>query len=310
MGRSPPTPGNLPTCPATEMDQTPLKLLFVEDDVIAAELLIAQLESSELDCRISVVTTLAGALEELRKIKFDVIVLDLNLPDSHGLDGLELLREESDTPIVVVTALDDEATALEALGKGAQDYLFKGEISTHNLMRSLRYAVERHRLTNSLRELSLLDDLTGLYNRRGFLTLARQQLKVAERMERGAALILADIDNFKRVNDTLGHLEGDKALQSVAGALDHTFRAADIVARWGGDEFVILCLGEERRDIEAAAERLESQLKVEERDYPLEVSVGLHWESPVTASSFDAMLHAADQDLYQQKAARKDSDAP
>lgn len=283
-----------------------LRLLTIEDDPVAAELLEAQLGASSLGCSIERASTMAQALEALAGRSFDVVLLDLMLPDSHGLDGLELLRHEAETPIIVVTSQADESTALEALAKGAQDYLFKGEISTHAIVRSVRYAMERHRLTESLRELSLIDDLTGLYNRRGFSALARQQLKVAERLGSGAALVLADIDDFKMINDKEGHLEGDRALRLVARALEQTFRAADVIARWGGDEFMILGLSEDLEGISKITRRLERGIEeVGKPTYPLRVSLGLYFEVEPTPAALDSMVESADKALYAEKSRRK-----
>lgn len=283
-----------------------VRLLSIEDDPVAAELLAAQLGASSLDCVIQRAASMAQAVEALAGSSFEVVLLDLELPDSHGLDGLELLLHEAETPIIVVTSKADESVALEALAKGAQDYLFKGEVSTHAIVRSVRYAIERHRLTESLRELSLIDELTGLYNRRGFSALARQQLKVAARLRSGAALVIADVDDFKRINDEAGHLEGDRALQVVARSLEHTFRAADVIARWGGDEFVILGLAEDLDAMARIARRLERGIQeFEEVSAPLRVSLGLHFEPRPAPAKLDAMLESADRALYAEKSLRK-----
>lgn len=290
----------------TASEHKPLRLLHIEDDPVASALLEAQLGASSLDCKISIVTSMAQALESLQTGSFDLALLDLMLPDSHGLDGLELLKLEADLPIVVMTSKADESLALEALAKGAQDYLFKGEVSTHTVIRSIRYALERHRLTNSIRELSLIDELSGLYNRRGFVTLAQQQLKVAERLGSGVALLLADIDDFKTVNDTYGHIEGDAAIQTVSAALERSFRAADLIARWGGDEFAVFCMAQDPEHMKAASDRLDAEIaSVEPRSYPLEVSIGLHWEAEAKVDMLDTMLRAADQALYAEKDRRR-----
>lgn len=290
----------------TDSKPKQLRLLSIEDDVVASELLEAQLATSFLDCRIEHASTMSQALELLATRPFDVVLLDLMLPDSHGLDGLELLRMEVEVPIVVVTADADEEKALAALSKGAQDYLFKGEISTHTVIRSIRYAVERHRLTDSLRELSLIDELTGLYNRRGFSTLASQQLKVAERMKSGAVLVLADIDDLKIINDSCGHIEGDRAIEFVAQTLVRAFRASDVVARWGGDEFVVLGLSSDPESITELARRAE--LGIAEHGslkHPVRMSWGMHFEPAPKQNSLEAMLASADAALYCSKADRK-----
>ena len=133
-------------------------------------------------------------------------------------------------------------SATEAVRKGAQDYLIKGNVDGALLVRSIRYAVERKRAEEAIRALSLEDELTGLANRRGFFTLAEQQLKVARRTKTGLFLLFADVDGLKATNDRFGHAEGDRLIRDAARILRATFRDSDIVARIGGDEFVVLMI--------------------------------------------------------------------
>jgi PleD family two-component response regulator len=142
-------------------------------------------------------------LSRLTEGGIDIVLLDLALPDAHGLETLVQLREqEADVPVVVLTGMNDEALAIASLQAGAQDYLRKGQTDSELITRSIRYSIERHRL---LRSASLFDELTGLYNRRGFRTLSEQQLKVAQRAAIDCLLIYIDLDNLKAINDTLGH---------------------------------------------------------------------------------------------------------
>ena len=103
-------------------------------------------------------------------------------------------------------------------------------------------AIERKRMEEEIRSLSLTDELTGLYNRRGFTLLAEQEVKLAHRMNRTMLLFFCDVDNLKGINDTHGHAQGDLALKEVSAILKETFREADILARLGGDEFVVLAV--------------------------------------------------------------------
>ena len=107
------------------------------------------------------------------------------------------------------------------------------------------------------KSLSVIDDLTGLYNRRGFLTLASKQLKLSYRMKQDVTLIFADVDRLKWINDNLGHLEGDSALIGAAGVLRETFRETDIVARMGGDEFAVFMTGADQKFSDTVITRLQ-----------------------------------------------------
>ena len=125
---------------------------------------------------------LTSALKRLSKGGIDLVLLDLSLPDSQGIVTFERTHAfEPDVPIVVLTEVDDEEVGLNTVRGGAQDYLIKGKVGPELLQRSIRYAVERHRLTSALRSLSLIDDLTGLYNDRGFDNLGNHHLRLANR---------------------------------------------------------------------------------------------------------------------------------
>lgn len=133
-------------------------------------------------------------------------------------------------PTVVLAECEDELLAIETLRQGAQDFLAKDKLDRPTLVRSLRYSIERHRLQKNLQSLSLADDLTGLYNRRGFMALAEQHLRMIQR--KGAALLIyLDLDDLKKINDSYGHLEGNRALIVTANVLRACFRQSDILAR-------------------------------------------------------------------------------
>jgi len=119
---------------------------------------------------------------------------------------------------------------------------------------------ERKRLEEDLRSLSLTDDLTGLYNRRGFLFLAEKHGKMAERLDKSMLLFYVDFDGLKRINDDFGHKQGDRALIEIAELLKKTFRREDISARMGGDEFAILSLVDPGQNVEILLDRLEANL--------------------------------------------------
>lgn len=107
-------------------------------------------------------------------------------------------------------------------------------------MKELIARIEHARMHERLHTISLHDDLTGLYNRRGFFTLAEHLLKLAKRQQEGLFMLYADLDDLKKINDTLGHQKGDWALIDTANLLKETFRESDIIARIGGDEFVVM----------------------------------------------------------------------
>jgi PleD family two-component response regulator len=158
--------------------------------------------------RLTHVQRLTAARKHLENNRVDVVLLDLDLSDSQGLDTVRQVHAVAPSvPIVVLSRLDDEARAIQALQEGAQDYLVKCQIGAHLLLRAIRYAIERHRMQAALRSLSLIDDLTGLYNRRGFFTLAEQCLKMSRRNGSAFLMVFLDLDGLKQINDRFGHSE-------------------------------------------------------------------------------------------------------
>jgi diguanylate cyclase (GGDEF)-like protein/PAS domain S-box-containing protein len=166
-------------------------------------------------------------------------------------------------------------------------------------------------LEAKLYALSLYDELTQLYNRRGFMTLADQQIKISKRKKRPLLLIFADVNNFKMINDTYGHAEGDIALRELAAILKQTFRESDIITRMGGDEFVILITsfrsGKESLYLRRLNHNVERFNRSGTRPYVLSISTGVVVFDPATFCSIDELLKDADRSMYERKrAAQKD----
>jgi len=167
----------------------------------------------------------------------------------------------------------------------------------------------REKLEEELLGLSIKDPLTGLHNRRGFLSLVEQQLKISDRNKQGIQLYFADLDGLKWINDTLGHLEGDKALIEAATVFKDTFRTSDIVARLGGDEYAVLAINITENDPELFIERLQflidTRNKQENRKYILSISLGCSYYDPENPCSIDELIARADQLMYKQKQNKK-----
>ncbi|HEY3418778.1 MAG TPA: GGDEF domain-containing protein, partial [Armatimonadota bacterium] len=204
----------------------------------------------------------------------------------------------------------DEYLAVSALQSGAQDYLVKGQTDGALLLRAMRYAFERQRMQSTLRSLSLTDELTGLYNRRGFLTLAEHQLKVAYRMQEPFVLVYLDIDGMKIINDTFGHQAGDQALMETAAILRSTFRESDIIARIGGDEFVVIGLDGTQEQARVLPQRLQAAIDARNdlqgrEGYLLSISIGLVDCQPAAPITIEPLLARADALMYAMKHQKK-----
>lgn len=221
------------------MNEVPIRILLVGEVVDACRLRGLLDTENAAQFHITHATALELAAERLASDAADILLLDLGAKQGQGRAVVQAARAAApDTPMVILAESEDEVLAVEALRLGVQDFLGKEGLGRAALVRSLRYSIERHRLQKSLQNLSLLDDLTGLYNRRGFLALAEQHLRVIQR--KGAALLIyVDLDDLKVINDTHGHLEGNRALIVTANVLRACFRQSDILARLGGDEFCV-----------------------------------------------------------------------
>jgi len=173
---------------------------------------------------------------------------------------------------------------------------------TRPLRRQVR---EREKREEELRAMAITDQLTGLHNRRGFLTLAGQQIKLCDRTRKGAILLYADLDGMKQINDSLGHEAGDRALIEVAAALQKVFRSSDIMARMGGDEFAVLAIDTTEDNIDIHLTRLrdwiDSRNNRENAEFKLALSVGYSFYDPAKPCSIDALMALADRRMYEQK---------
>lgn len=168
---------------------------------------------------------------------------------------------------------------------------------------------KRKREEEELRESSLMDELTGLHNRRGFLNLAEQQSKLAIREKEGMLLFFTDLDGLKWINDNLGHKEGDRALTEIAATLKKTFRKSDVIARIGGDEFVVLATGTGEAAAKIITTRLLKNLgdynTMENRGYKLSLSMGIAYYDPKHPCSISELMATADKLMYEQKQRKK-----
>lgn len=283
----------------------PIRVLVVEDSPDYAAMLVEILTRSpggEFDP--IHVDSLSDALGYLHNDAFDLILLDLSLPDSEGKSTLMQVNAFApDTALVVLTGMDDWGLAIEAVREGAQDYLIKGETDTEQLERALLYALERHRARIILKRQSFRDDLTGLLNRRGFYSLASKHLKLAQREDWVLALIYADLDDLKAINDRFGHPAGDTALIAIANILRKTFRTSDLIARLGGDEFVVLALNTEENAVEAMIPRLLENLNLHNNGskIPLSFSYGVARYDPNEDAALEELIADADRALYERK---------
>lgn len=249
---------------------------------------------------------LPAGVQRLARGAVAAVLVDLSLPESGGLDAVFSLREEApETPLIVLTSAAGRARGVEAVHGGAQDYLLKEEIGGSLLARALWYAIDRQRLETSLHQMTLIDDMSGLYNRRGFFKFGDQQLKLIRRMGKRALILEADIQALREINEAFGHAAGDIAIADAAAVLKRTFRESDVVGRLGGDKFAVLAIGVAddgpRSILRRLAKALAGYNEVPDRRFRLSFSLGFAAVDPGDGSSLDHLLAEADRDLYGKK---------
>ncbi|QTH63560.1 GGDEF domain-containing response regulator [Psychrosphaera ytuae] len=258
--------------------------------------------------------TVAALEEGMQFMSPDLLIIDLNVPDCVGLETLVKVKQFArDFPIIVLTGYDDEITGERAIQLGAQDYIPKSDLHKNLLIRTIRFAKERFALLKTLEENVFRDSLTLLNNRESFNQKLDEMVNESHRYNRSFALLFIDLDNFKQINDEYGHLVGDQILKSVGSRLNVFNRGSDFVARYGGDEFVLLApgvselkqlrqLAKIKFDVISGAYAVETtQQSV--KNIIVEASIGgaifdLHGKTP------EAIVKAADTAMYQAKTAQ------
>lgn len=278
------------------------EILLIEDNPDDTQLLLEIFGEAPLaNFKLTHAKTLAQAKQNLSKTSFDAVLLDLSLPGSgDGLNAFQILHQDfPDIPIVVLSGMDDETIANAAVGDGAQDYLIKGEVTNATLKRCLQYAIRRQLNQKHLRGFSVTDELTELYNLRGFLMLAKQQLKLAQRNKREMLLLFINIEDLEKINEKFGRAWREVAIKRTAEVLRSTFRDSDILCRRSEDEFLVLAIDAKRDNLEVIGARLQKNLKeVNERaglNLKLMLNIGIYLINPQDNLKIEEMIAKAEK---------------
>ena len=280
------------------------RVLIVDDEEMIRNFLCSLLPRYGHSCEMA-----NGGIEALDKIKndsFDAAVIDIVMPYMDGVSLTEeLLRLYSNLPVMLMTGHAQEHSAESAMAAGAREFIQK-PFSVQEFIIRFDKMMRDQKEEKVLLALSLTDELTGLCNRRRFFILTEQYLKVAIRTKKKPLLLFIDMNDLKGINDRYGHNEGDQALRDLADILKRTFRESDIVARIGGDEFVVLL-----ESTDENSETLITRLHENVKDYNaqrsqriLSISLGTAQFDPESPISIDELLSKADALMYAHKRRR------
>lgn len=253
-------------------------------------------------------SSIDAALTRLGSRAWDAVVVASESLDRNELAMLARLCDARPrTPVLLLATRADDAAEVEAIRRGAQDVMYRGELTRERFERAIAWARERVLRLAELRELALTDPLTGLYNRRGFLLIAESHARMLRRTRRPSLLLYADLNGLKTINDRHGHAVGDGALVVVARALRVALRESDVIARYAGDEFVALVHDADGGAAATLEARIAAAVESLGREHglpsPVSLSVGT---TPFAAQSLtlEEMLLRADRALY---AAKRDA---
>lgn len=274
-------------------------VIIVDDDERLLEIFKTALSLEGYQCETA--SSAESALELINKTSFDIMLTDIRMP---GIGGFELTHKAKkiipDIAVIIMTAYAEVFSYDNAIEAGASDFI-KKPFTLNELMARIQHV----KLQEKVRTMAVTDELTGLYNRRGFFSLVEKLLQLCKREKKGIFMLYTDLDGLKKINDTFGHKEGDIALIDIANILRNNYRESDIIARIGGDEFVVIPIGTTEDSAKIATSRLQKSIEIHNseinRSYKLSLSFGIAYYDPENPCSIDELLVQGDKLMYEQK---------
>jgi len=284
-----------------------INVLVIDRDQVVRDLLKEELEAS--DYKVWTVADFEQALALADEVNFSIILADLKLP---GIEGTEMVRKfkelRSEASVIAIVPYHSLKLAVEAMSKGdILDYVTK-PFNIEEVKLVIRRVADRQYLVHQAgqkefyQEMSVIDSLTGIYNRRHLDEILHREVERAKRYNQTISILMIDIDDFKKYNDTYGHLAGDEILKKVGDFLVHSLRSVDLVFRYGGEEFVVMLPQTFKQGGVEVAKRL---LNLGRQNIPITISIGVA-AFPEDAQERDDLLAKADSALYQAKHLGKD----
>ncbi|MTV48861.1 diguanylate cyclase [Heliobacillus mobilis] len=289
------------------------RILIVNDSALEARILMDELSRSGFQVENARDGEMALAM--IDSFQPDVIIADIVLPRLNGWDLARRLKENvdtSDVPIIFASSSENKSDRFESLKAGGSDYITK-PIDYEELLLRIEVAL-RHKISidslkrreGILRAGSVRDTLTGLYNRRYFDQKLTEELARVDRFGSMLALMMIDIDHFKHINDTYGHLVGDKILINLAGRLNQRVRATDTICRFGGEEFALVAAETDLKGAFVLAEKIREIVSAEAYVISDELTINVTASFGITEcrkhnETVQSLIDRADKALYQAK---------
>lgn len=290
-------------------------VLVIDDSIAIRERIIKSLENFNLFERYYEAEDGLEGFKKLLASPVDIILCDLEMPRMDGFKFLGMMKSRpdlQDVPVIILTGMNDRELKVKGLEQGASDYITKpfdpeelvARVKVHLKIKHLQDDLKRS--NELLLELSNTDHLTGMYNRRYLMESLDKEVQRTVRKGGNLSLIIMDIDHFKHVNDTYGHLQGDIVLQKVALHLQKELRSYDTAARYGGEEFISILPDASLTEAAFVAERIRTSIQALTFREPLSalnltVSLGVATFGTHHCSTVDDFIKLADDALYRAK---------
>ncbi|MDY6791050.1 MAG: diguanylate cyclase [Thermodesulfobacteriota bacterium] len=251
------------------------------------------------------------AIDILKTNTIQVVITDIMLPEMSGFELTELIIKEYDSDVIIITGYSDIYSYEEAIKAGASDFIIKPVRFEELLLRLQKVLSERElakdrvRMMEKLQKLAITDGLTKLHNSRSFYSQLEVEVDRNNRYKRSLALMLMDIDHFKKYNDTYGHLEGDKALVKIAQTIKSCLRKLDSAYRYGGEEFTVILPETSCEEAHTVAQRIKSALNAENftpqeaKEGNITISIGVTEYYP--GEQLSEFIQRADKAMYKSK---------
>lgn len=285
--------------------QQSAEILLIEDEAEASEKLGAVLYAAGHN--VNVASSAKEGLKLLKDLKCAVVITELRLPDMGSVELIRAIKNiDAKISVIVITPYLFINSAIEAMENGAFGYITK-PFNPSEIRIVVQHAVERYFLMDEANkksyyyDLSILDGLTGVYNHRYLHEVLDRELMRARRYPQSLSLVMVDVDNFKKYNDTNGHMAGDELLKGLTNLFVRSLRNLDMVFRYGGEEFCILLIETNKEGARLAAERLLNLVRL---SLPTTISMGIA-EFPTDSKEKDMLIDKADKALYQAKSTGK-----
>jgi len=286
------------------------KILIIDDDAGVRDSMQEFIKDSGYD--IYTASSAEEALELLKSEIVDVVITDIILTGMDGLELTDLIKHNYDIDVIVMTGYSEKFSYEDAINKGASDLVFKPVryrelmLRLKRVLKERQLSIDRAKMLKTLEKLAITDGLTRLYNLRHFYKQLEIEIDRCNRYGHSLALLLLDIDHFKKCNDTYGHLEGDKVLIRLGQIVKLCLRTMDSAYRYGGEEFTIILPETTGKEANNVAERISASVESERfsteagEDFSITISIGV--TEYFKEEQLSTFIHRADQAMYKSKA--------